>query len=118
MKILIVDDESLDLFIAKTTLGSEYQVEGFTSVDEAVKWAGNHSFDAVLIDYYLEPGTNAPEALAALRKACKDPIRNAFVLSSYVDHSQLRSLTDAGFSGVIGKPVSLDAVRARIGEPR
>ena len=115
MKILIVDDEALDLFIAKTLLQTEFEVEGFTTLNECVAWAANNEFDAVLIDYYLDTDTFASDVLIALQKVKSSPIRNAFVLSSYVDSKQFNDLRKAGFEDVINKPISLNVVRAKLG---
>lgn len=115
MKILIIDDESLDLFIARTVLQGEFDVEGFTTLKDCLIWATSNDFDAVLIDYYLDTDLHATDVLSALQKIKAAPIRNAFVLSSFVDNNQLKKLKDAGFEGVINKPISLDVVRARLG---
>jgi CheY-like chemotaxis protein len=115
VRILLVDDESLDLFIAKTLLQTEFEVEGFTSLKDCVLWASQNEFDAVLIDYYLGTDTYATHALAALQKVKSAPIRHAFVLSSFVDTKQQAELKKAGFEDVISKPISLDIVRAKLG---
>lgn len=115
MKILIVDDELLDLFIAKTLLQTEFEVEGFTTIKECVAWATVNEFDAVLIDYYLDTDTLATHVLTALQNVRSAPIKNAFVLSNFVDSSQIKELRKAGFEDVINKPISLDVVRAKLG---
>jgi CheY-like chemotaxis protein len=115
VKILIVDDEALDLFIAKTLLQTEFEVEGFTTLNECVAWAAHNEFDAVLIDYYLDTHTFATHVLAALQKVKAAPIRNAFVLSNFVDGNRSKELKKAGFEDVISKPISLDVIRAKLG---
>jgi len=112
--ILIVDDEPLDLFIAKTTLQGEFRVEGFTTMEEAVAWSSANDFDAILIDYYLGPDTYATHVLKALQALKPLPIRNAYVLSNYVNNAQASELRAAGFEGVIDKPISLTAVRRKL----
>ncbi|HTF18401.1 MAG TPA: response regulator [Chryseolinea sp.] len=115
MKILIVDDEALDLFIARTLLQTEFEVEGFTTLNECVAWASLNDFDAVLIDYYLDTDTYATHVLAALQQVKPVRIRNAFVLSNFVDSNQFNNLKKAGFEDVIHKPISLDVIRAKLG---
>ncbi|MEJ1240118.1 response regulator [Chryseolinea sp. T2] len=115
MKILIIDDEPLDLFIARTVLQGEFEVEGFTSLKDCLIWAQNNDFDAVLIDYYLDTDLHATDVLEALQKLKSGTIKNAFVLSSFVDSTQLKKLKDFGFDGVINKPISLAVIRARLG---
>jgi DNA-binding NarL/FixJ family response regulator len=107
VKILIVDDETLDLFIAKKLLGLSYNVEGFTTLQETVLWAKSNSFDVVLIDYYLGPGLFAHHVLKELH-ALKGNTFRAFVLSNHVDESQTRELKAAGFADIIYKPLTLE----------
>lgn len=107
MKILIVDDEQLDLFISKKLLGLQHEVEGFQTLPEAVEWAKNNSFDILLSDYYLATGVHAPDVLQAI-VALKGKNFKAFVLSNHVDDKQTAQLKSAGFDGIIDKPLSID----------
>ena len=107
MKILIVDDETLDLFIAKKLLGLSYTVEGFTTVQETVLWAKSNAFDVVLIDYYLGPGLFAHHVLKELLNVRGQTFK-AFVLSNHVDDNQSRELKEAGFVDIIYKPLTLE----------
>jgi CheY-like chemotaxis protein len=111
VKILVVDDEKLDLFISKKLLGLEYQVEGFTSMNEALPWATENTFDIALIDYYLGPNLYAHMVLKELL-AIKGSTFKAFVLSNFVDDKQIRELKDAGFADVIYKPLTLEKFKA------
>jgi CheY-like chemotaxis protein len=107
VKILVVDDEKLDLFISKKLLGLEYQVEGFTTMNEALAWAGPNSFEVALIDYYLGPNLYAHTVLKELQ-TLKGTTFKAFVLSNFVDDKQVRELKDSGFSDIIYKPLTLE----------
>lgn len=107
MKILIVDDETLDLFIAKKLLGLSYEVEGFTTLQETVLWAKSNHFDVVLVDYYLGPGLFAHHVLKELQ-AIRGGTFKAFVLSNHVDENQTRELKEAGFNDIIYKPLTLE----------
>jgi CheY-like chemotaxis protein len=111
VKILVVDDEKLDLFISKKLLSLEYQVEGFTTTNEALQWAIENSFDVALIDYYLGPNLYAPTALKELL-AVKGPTFRAFVLSNFVDDKQIRELKDSGFVDIIYKPLTLEKFKS------
>ena len=107
MKILIVDDESLDLFIAKKLLSLEFEVEGFTTLEETVKWSKVNAFDVVLVDYYLGPGIFAHDVLKQLLPL-REKNYKAFVLSNHVDDSQSRELREVGFDDIIYKPLTLE----------
>lgn len=107
VKILILDDEELDLFIASKLLSLEFEVQGFTSLPEALQWVQQNSFDIVLIDYYLGTNLYAYDALKQIL-AVKPDITKAFVLSSHVDDSQYQELKKVGFKDVIEKPITLE----------
>ena len=113
VKIVILDDESLDLFVAKKLLNLEFQAEGFTTQAEVMGWAKDNSFDVALIDYYLTPTVLAPDVLKELRTLKGNSFR-AFVLSNYVDDNQVRQLKEAGFEGVIVKPLTLENFKQQV----
>jgi DNA-binding NtrC family response regulator len=113
VKILIVDDEQLDLFITKKLLSLEFQAEGFTSLPEAVRWAQSNHFDVLLSDYYLGNGLHAPDALKAISSARTVPFK-AIVLSNHVDEDQASALKNGGFSAIIEKPITLEKFKASL----
>jgi DNA-binding NtrC family response regulator len=107
VKILIVDDEQLDLFISKKLLSLEHEVEGFSTIPEAVAWAQANAFDVLLSDYYLGTGVHAHDVLKALLEV-KGKTFKAFVLSNHIDDKQADDLKKVGFTGMIEKPLSLE----------
>ena len=113
MKILIVDDEQLDLFITKKLLSLEFEVEGFTAIPETLSWAQQHPFDVVLIDYYLGPNVYAHSVLKELL-TLKGNTFKAFVLSNHVDDQQARELKQAGFAAIIYKPLTLEKFKDQV----
>jgi DNA-binding NtrC family response regulator len=115
VKILIVDDEHLDLFITKRLLSLEFQVEGFTSVSEAVKWSQSNAFDVLLSDYYMGNGIHAHDVLRAIVAVKKVPFK-AVVLSNHIDGEQAEALKKAGFSAIIEKPITLEKFRETVGQ--
>jgi response regulator RpfG family c-di-GMP phosphodiesterase len=114
VKILIVDDEQLDLFINKKLLSLEFEVEGFTSLNDAITWAQNNTFDVALIDYYLGPNLYAHNALSELKAIKKGESFKAFVLSNFVDAKQSSELREAGFIDIIYKPLTLESFKSKI----
>lgn len=113
MKILIIDDESLDLFINKKLLSTEFEVEGFTSLEEGLSWIKSNDFDVVLIDYYLGPNLFAHDVLRKLLTIKRNSYK-AFVLSNYVDENQIRNLKEAGFNDVILKPLTTESFKNKL----
>jgi DNA-binding NtrC family response regulator len=113
VKILIVDDEELDLFINKKLLSLEFETEGFTNVKGAVGWAEQNDFDVAVIDYYLGPGIIATDLLKQLI-ATKGQTFRSFVVSNYVDGKQLQELKEAGFTDTINKPLTLEMFKHKL----
>lgn len=113
MKILIVDDEQLDLFINKKLLGLEYEVEGFTEVDDMLKWVKDNPFDVLLCDFYLDKGLTAHHVLKEIT-SIREKTFKALVLSNHIDSKQAMDLTAAGFDGIIEKPLNLEQFKSTI----
>jgi CheY-like chemotaxis protein len=114
MKILIVDDENLDLFISKRILGSEFQIEGFTSLSEALEWAKHNSFDILVSDYYLGKGQHALDVFKALTDL-KGKTFKAYVLTNYIDDGKIAELKQAGYDGIIDKPIVMEKFKKAVG---
>jgi DNA-binding NtrC family response regulator len=111
MRILIIDDEQLDLFITKKLLALEFEAEGFTTKEDAVQWATHNSFEVVLIDYYLGPDIHAHDVLKEL-VSLKGNTFKAYVLTNYVDENQIQELRKAGFADIIEKPFTLEKFKS------
>ena len=110
---MILDDEELDLFINKKLLALEFDVAGFTSIKEAANWAQHNDFDVAVIDYYLAPGVYANHFLKELI-SIKGNNFKSFVVSNYIDEKQSMELKEAGFTGVIYKPLTLEVFKEKL----
>lgn len=110
MKVLLIDDEPLDLFIAKKQLSLEYDVTAFTTSSESVKWAKENDFDVALIDYYLGPDLGS-QVLKEIVATKGKPFK-AFLLTNFVDPQQVLALKAEGFDDVIFKPLNTDKLKA------
>ncbi len=113
--ILVADDNpvSLSFFadaLATLGLSSELAHDGI----ETVARASRTRFDLLLLDARM-PGLDGAEALARIR-AQVGPSREAPALATTADASDpvRAELIDAGFAGVIAKPVTVDALRAAL----
>ena len=113
MRILIIDDDELDLFINKKLLSLQYETEGFTSIQDAVGWAEQNNFDIALIDYYLGQDLFAHHALKKLIDI-KGNTFEAFVLSNYVDKNQSLELIKSGFKDIIYKPLTVEVFKSTL----
>jgi DNA-binding NarL/FixJ family response regulator len=109
MKVLVIDDEKLDLFIASKLLQPDFEVTGFTSPREAIAWATSNPFDVAIIDYYLDNGVLGVHVLKDLRKN-KNSFK-AILLTNHLEEDQAKEMMAAGFNSIIYKPVSLEKVK-------
>lgn len=112
MKILLVDDEPLDLFIAKKQLSLEYEVTAFTTSSEMIGWAKENDFDIALIDYYLGPDLGS-DVLKSLLSETGKKFR-AYLLTNFVDPQQVLALKAAGFDDVIFKPLTIEKLKTHL----
>ena len=110
---MILDDEELDLFINKKLLALEFDVAGFTSIEDATNWAQQNDFDVAVIDYYLAPGIYANHFLTELKSIKGDSFKS-FVVSNYVDEKQSAELKQAGFTDIIYKPLTLEGFKEKV----
>ncbi|MDH4090369.1 MAG: response regulator [Cyclobacteriaceae bacterium] len=114
MRVLIVDDEELDLFIHKKLLSLEFETAGFTSVKDALAWAAQNDFDVAIIDYYLGTGIYANHMLKELI-AIRGATFKAFVATNYVNDKQVIDLRASGFTDIIYKPLTLEILNSKLG---
>jgi CheY-like chemotaxis protein len=112
VKILLIDDEPLDLFIAQKQLSLEFDVTAFTTSREAIPWAKENQFDIALIDYYLGPdlGSQVLKQIVASR----EKNFRAFLLTNFVDAQQVLALKAEGFDDVIFKPLNIEKLKAHL----
>jgi len=113
--ILVADDNPVSLRFfadALATLGvsSELAHDGI----ETVARASRTRFDLLLLDARM-PGLDGTEALARIR-AEAGPSQRAPALATTAEAGQAvrARLAEAGFAGVIAKPVTIDALRAAL----
>jgi CheY-like chemotaxis protein len=114
MKILLVDDDSLEIFLALKILRMEFQAEAFKTVSEAVEWAKINDFDVLLSDNYVANNVQAADVLNAL-VAIKGKTFKSVVLTNHVDDQITATILAAGFDGIIDKPLSLDKLKKAAG---
>jgi CheY-like chemotaxis protein len=116
-RILAVDDNSSNRALVQASLApTGVELTMASGGDEAIDLAAKMPFDLILLDLHM-PGTDGRAALAAIRQA-PGPNRNIPILAFTADSdtSHARALMEAGFDGVITKPVLPRALAARLSE--
>ncbi len=113
--ILVADDNPVSLrffadALAMLGVSSELAHDGI----ETVARAGRTRFDLLLLDARM-PGLDGAEALARIR-AEAGPSQSAPALATTAEAGEAARLrlAEAGFAGVIAKPVTVDALRAAL----
>ena len=105
--ILIVEDNPRNMKLVRDVL----QVKGHTTLEattaeEGIPLAAERKPDLILMDIQL-PGMNGIDALGVLRSdpaTAKIPV--IAVTASVMQHDR-KLITEAGFDGYVGKPISL-----------
>ncbi|HNR20750.1 MAG TPA: tetratricopeptide repeat protein [Bacteroidia bacterium] len=106
LKILLVDDNKVNQFLAKTLLSkSGYQVDVASEGDEAFKKINAGNYGIVITDIHM-PGKNGYELSSAIRglvdkKKSATPI---FALTAYETATEKHKAKDAGITEFLSKP--------------
>ncbi len=105
--ILIVEDNPRNMKLVRDVL----QVKGHTTLEavtaeEGIVLAGAHLPDLILMDIQL-PGMNGIDALGVLRKDPKTAKIPVIAVTASVMQQDRKMITEAGFDGYVGKPISL-----------
>ena len=102
--VVFVDDDDLALqsLTALCRLETEYRVESFTEIDEALKFLASNPVDVVVSDF-LMPKMNGVEFLSKVRM--KQPDAARILLTGYADKDNaIRGINEAGLYLYLEKP--------------
>ena len=120
--ILIVEDNPRNMKLVRDVL----QVKGHTTLEATTGEAGvalasEHKPDLILMDIQL-PGMNGIEALGVLRGQPETAAIPVIAVTASVMQQDRKLITEAGFNGYVGKPISLveflETVSAALAKPR
>lgn len=102
--VVLVDDEEMVLtsLNAYLTLETDYNVESFTDVDEAISFVGENEVDVVISDY-LMPKMNGIQLLAKAKEL--KPETSRILLTGHADkQSAIEAINQVGLFQYIEKP--------------
>ena len=105
-KILVVDDEELQLDIAVRMLGQlGYEVLTASSGEQAVQLLQHTTVDLLVLDMLMEPGMNGRETYE--RVIARHPGQKALIVSGFSENSEVERARSLGAGGFLQKPYSL-----------
>jgi len=116
-KILVVDDEKAVCSLVKDGLEavSPYQVIVATNGKEALRAAGRHKLDLILLDIIM-PGMDGFEVLKKLKDNMSTVAIPVAMLTSRSDDTAKETASRLYDEEYITKPFALDDLKARIEE--
>ena len=106
-RILIVDDNDLNLTVAKNLLKkTKMQITLCHGGEECLEITGEKKFDVILLDHMM-PGLDGMETLQILRKSEENPCRGVPViaLTANAMPREREKYLEAGFDDYISKPI-------------
>ena len=120
--ILIVEDNEKNLKLVRDVLRVKgYETVEATSAEDGIALANERKPDLILMDIQL-PGMNGIDALRVLRAHAATATIPVVAVTASVMQQDRNLITDAGFDGYVGKPISLkeflDAVRVALEPPQ
>ena len=105
MKVLVVDDDAMNLRLAVTVLEQVgYEVLGASSGAEGIEAALTHAPDLVLMDVQM-PGVNGIETLKRLRANPRTAALKVVAFTALAMKGDAELLLAAGFDGYLEKPI-------------
>ncbi len=102
-KILVVDDNPMNLVVAKGLLSAtKAQITTAESGEKCLELLQNESFHIILLDHMM-PGMDGIETLAKIREDNPDQI--VFALTANVEPAGTNFYVSKGFNGYLSKPI-------------
>ncbi len=112
--ILVVDDEPMNLDLAKTVLCSDgHEVVFATNGQEAIEILKNQNIDAILMDVMMPvmDGFEATRLIKADDKLCDIPL---VIVTAASDKNSLKTGLSVGANEFLTKPYDIDELKLRI----
>lgn len=111
IEILLVEDDHINMLVAKMLLKDSFSVETAISGQEALELAESKNFDAFLLDINLGFGKmSGVEVLQALRAMPNYKNTPIYAVTSYASDEDKESLLKQGFNRHFAKPIDKDEI--------
>jgi CheY-like chemotaxis protein len=112
-KILIVDDNELNLKLCCAILKSNYQVFTATSVEDGLESAKRLNPDLILMDIQL-PGMDGLEATRAIKSDDKLKTTPVVALTSFAMVGDREKALSAGCDEYLPKPIDIQGLKSTV----
>jgi DNA-binding NtrC family response regulator len=116
MRILIIDEDEISLYITQKVLCPEFEVNGFHSIDEAKNWAKDNHFDILLANYTVYRDPLPVHAIKELKDINGGKFHSV-IATTYIDPAQADQLLEKGYSNIFMKPISKAAFTEYFNRP-
>ncbi|MBI5767571.1 MAG: response regulator [Verrucomicrobia bacterium] len=113
-RALAIEDEDYNRIVLGSILARmNYTVDWATTGAEALKLAQENGYDIILTDYRL-PDTNGVELTGRILGLCPEPKPAVFAVTAYSTKERRDECLNAGMSGFISKPITLEKLRTTL----
>ncbi|MBK7629501.1 MAG: response regulator [Ignavibacteriales bacterium] len=104
IKILIVEDDELNIKMISSFLKDKYEIEAARSGDEALKKSVDDHFDIFLMDIGLKKEMSGLDVTAKLRKTSEYKNTPIIAITAYALSGDREKILSAGCSHYLSKP--------------
>ena len=112
-KILVVDDEEINLQIVQANLNSDYDVHATVNIQEALKLIEEHTYDAFIFDINMDEMDGLE--LCKIVKNYKKYIYTPVIFVTIIDEvEKIEKGFEYGAYDYITKPVNLQELKIRL----
>lgn len=109
MRVLILDEDEVSLFVTKHTLAEKFDVHGFSKIENAKSWAASNAFDLFIMEYNPRRDRQMIDVLDQIRSAAPNT-RSEFLAIIFtltrIHASRSKELHEAGFNKIYLRPLS------------
>lgn len=103
-KILMVEDDELNLRMVATFLKGIYEIDEAKSGEEAIKKVLDKNYDAILMDIGLKKEMSGLDVTKKLRKIPEYQSKPIIALTAYALSGDKQRIIEAGCSHYLSKP--------------
>ncbi|MDP2364923.1 MAG: response regulator [Ignavibacteria bacterium] len=104
IKILIVEDDELNIMMVSSFLKSKYEIEAVRTGEEALKKLLDNHYDIILMDIGLKKEMNGLDVTKKLRKMPNYNNTPVIALTAYALTGDKEKILSAGCSHYLSKP--------------